>query len=120
MDLRKQVIGIVLAVILLLSGVFHFVNPEVYFPLTPDFASKYLLNYLVGGAEILLGVGVFIPSYRRLALLGICLLMIVFLPVHIHDAMRDEPFVGSKTIAYVRLAIQLVLIYLPLFARKTK
>lgn len=118
MKLTKKIIGIVLALMLILSGVFHFVNPEVYFPLTPDFASKYLLNYLVGGAEIALGLGIFIPSYRRLALLGVSILMIIFLPVHIADALKDEPFIGTKTVAYVRIAIQFVLIYLPLFARK--
>jgi uncharacterized membrane protein len=114
----KKIIGIVLAVLLILSGVFHFVNPELYFPLTPDFFSKYLQNYLVGGAEIVLGVGVFIPSYRKLALLGISLLMVVFLPVHIWDATQDTPFVGSKLNAYIRIAMQFALIYLPLWARK--
>lgn len=118
MKLTKKIIGIVLAALLMFSGVFHFLTPEVFFPLTPDFLSKYLLNYLVGGAEIAFGVGVFVSSYRKLALLGICLLMIVFLPVHIADAMKDEPFIGSKTVAWIRVGIQFVLIYLPLWVRK--
>lgn len=115
----KKIIGIVLAVLLILSGVFHFVTPELYFPLTPDFLSKYILNYVAGGAEILLGVGVFIPAYRKSSLLGISLLMVAFLPVHIWDATQDAPFVGSKVNAYIRIAMQFVLIYLPLWARKS-
>ncbi|MFK7783579.1 MAG: hypothetical protein AB8B56_00610 [Crocinitomicaceae bacterium] len=115
---KKKIIGIVLAVLLILSGIFHFVAPEVYFPLTPDFMSKYILNYLAGGAELLLGIGVFIPAYRKLSLLGISLLMVAFLPVHIWDAAQDEPFVGSKINAYSRIVMQFALIYLPLWARK--
>jgi uncharacterized membrane protein len=118
MNKSKKIVGIVLGIVLILSGVAHFVNPEMYFPLTPDFLSKYVLNYLAGGVELALGIGVFVPSFRKLSLLGICLLMIAFLPVHIWDALQDEPFVGSKAIAYLRVALQFVLIYLPLFARK--
>lgn len=118
MTLTKKIVGIVLAVMLILSGVFHFVNPEMYYPLTPDFLPKYILNALAGGAEIALGVGVFIPSLRRMALIGISLLMVAFLPVHIMDALKEEPFMGTKAAAYVRIGVQFVLIYLPLFARK--
>ena len=117
MKLAKRIIGIVLALLLIVSGIGHFVNPEMYYELTPDFLPKWILNFIVGGIEIVLGVGVF-TKYRRLSVLGIFLLMIVFLPVHISDAMKDEPFVGSKAFAYVRVGIQFVLIYLPLYARK--
>lgn len=118
MKRAKKIVGFVLAGLLILSGIVHFVNPEVFFPLTPDFASKYLLNYLAGGVEVGLGVGVFIPSLRKLSLLGISLLMIAFLPVHIWDAMKDEPFIGSKGVAYGRVVMQVVLIYLPFWVRK--
>ena len=118
MKLTKQIIGIVLALLLILSGIGHFMNPEMYLALTPDFLPKSIVNVLVGGMEIVLGIGVFIPSMRRLALLGIFLLMIVFLPIHILDALKETPVIGSKTIALVRIPIQFVLIYLPWFARK--
>lgn len=120
MKLTKKIVGIVLALLLILSGIGHFINPEMYLALTPDFLPKSIVNVLVGGMEILLGVGVFIPSFRRLALLGIFLLMIVFLPIHVLDAFKDTPIVGSKTFAYVRIGIQFILIYLPWFARKAQ
>lgn len=118
MKLAKKSIGLVLSLLLILSGIAHFVNPEMYFPITPDFLSKYVLNALAGGVEIILGIGVFVAAYRRASLLGISLLMLAFLPVHIWDALQDEPFVGSKINAYIRIALQFLLIYLPLFARK--
>ena len=55
-------------------------------------------------------VGVFISRYRSVATLGIFLLMIAFLPIHVIDAFHDEPAIGSKALAYVRLPLQFVLI----------
>jgi uncharacterized membrane protein len=118
MKTAKKIIGIVLALILLLSGVGHFVSPEFYFPMMPDFLPKEIVNYMVGGVEIILGIGVFIPVFRKRALLGIFLLMLILLPIHILDALKDTPVIGSKTAAFVRIAFQFVLIYLPWLARK--
>jgi uncharacterized membrane protein len=118
MKLLKKVIGIILALLLLLSGITHFITPEFYFPLIPDFLPKSIVNLLAGGVEIILGIGVFIPSFRKKALLGIFFLMIIFLPIHILDALKENPAIGTKTVALVRIAIQLVLIYLPWFASK--
>lgn len=118
MKLAKKITGIVLALFLIFSGIGHFFMPELYFPMIPDFLPKEVVNMLTGAVELLLGIGVFIPKYRRQALLGICLLMVVFLPVHIWDALKETPAIGSKTVATVRIGIQFVLIYLPLYARK--
>lgn len=117
MKLAKKIIGIVLALFLIVSGIGHFMNPEMYFPFIPDFLPKSIINALAGGVEIILGIGVFIPKYKKMALLGICLLMLVFLPIHIIDAFKETPVIGSKTAAIVRIGVQFVLIYLPWFAR---
>ncbi|MEN2280876.1 hypothetical protein AAGF08_01975 [Algoriphagus sp. SE2] len=118
MKLTKRIIGIILALLLLVSGIAHFIIPEFYFPLIPDFLPKSVANIFAGGVEILLGIGVFIPSFRKHALLGIFILMIIFLPIHILDALKENPAIGTKAVAFTRIAIQLVLIYLPWFARK--
>jgi len=118
MSLSQKIIGIILAIMLLLSGVGHFISPEMYYPMIPDFLPEAAVNIAVGIIEMVLGIGVFIPSYRTRALTGIFLLMIVFLPIHIWDAMKEVPAIGSKTMGYVRIGIQFVLIYLPWFARK--
>ena len=118
MKLAKKIIAITLGILLVIAGIGHFLNPEMYFPLTPDFLPKYVLNALAGGVEILLGVGALVPLFRRMALLGIFILMIIFLPIHILDALKDQPVIGTKTVAFVRIGVQLVLIYLPWFARK--
>lgn len=119
MKLTKKIIGIVLALLLLVSGVAHFITPETYYPMIPDFLPKSVVNLLAGTVEIILGIGVFIPKFSKKALLGIFLLMIIFLPIHILDALKENPVIGTKTGAIVRLVIQFLLIYLPWFAKKT-
>lgn len=118
MSLFKKIIGIVLALMLLSSGVGHFISPEMYFPMIPDFFPKAAVNIAVGAIEVVLGIGVFVPAYRTQALTGIFLLMIVFLPIHLWDALKETPAIGTKTMAFVRIGIQFVLIYLPWFAKK--
>lgn len=118
MSLSKKIIGIILALMLLFSGVGHFISPEMYFPMIPDFFPKAAVNIAVGIIEVVLGIGVFVPAYRTQALTGIFLLMIVFLPIHLWDALKETPAIGTKTMAFVRIGIQFVLIYLPWFAKK--
>ena len=118
MSLLKKIIGIILAIMLISSGVGHFMAPEMYYPMIPDFLPQPAVNIAAGLAELVLGIGVFVPAYRTKALIGIFLLMLVFLPVHIWDAMKEVPVIGSKTMGYVRIGIQFVLIYLPWYARK--
>ncbi len=95
---------------MLLGGVAHFLKPELYAPFIPDALPLRLVNYLVGVLELSLGVGVFVPRYRSSATLGIFILMILFLPLHVVDVFRDDPAIGSKLIAFVRLPLQFVLI----------
>lgn len=82
----------------------------MYGPIIPDALSKDLITYLSGAVELLLGVGLFIRSLRPLAGLGVLILMIVFLPLHLWDVFRDEPAMGSKLLASIRLMLQFVLI----------
>lgn len=65
-------------------------------------------NISSGIAEIVLGTGLFIAFTRRWAAWGALALMVVFLPLHIWDVLRDDPAIGSKMAAWVRLPIQLL------------
>ncbi|MEQ8303505.1 MAG: hypothetical protein RIB47_08945 [Cyclobacteriaceae bacterium] len=118
MKIAKKVAGILMALLLILGGVGHFLNPEAYTGFIPDFLPEQLVNWGVGFLELALGVGVFIPPYRKLALRGIALLMIAFLPIHVIDVLQENPAIGSRTAAIVRLGVQFVFIYLPWFARR--
>lgn len=109
------ILSILLAVLMMVSGIQHLWNPEFYLPFVPSFLPFPLaVVYLSGLVELLLGVVTLFlnQKYTKFGILGIAILMIIFLPLHIADALREQPVVGSHTLAYFRLAIQFLLIWL--------
>ena len=82
-------------------------------PLMPDWLPAHKpLILLSGFVEILVAVGLLVPDSQTqyFAAWGVIGLLIVFTPVHIVDYMRPEPYVGSKTIAAVRLLVQAIML----------
>ena len=114
----KRIIANVLGIMLILAGIWHIIKPEAYAEFIPHFIPETFANITAAIVELTLGIGVFIPKYRKPALLGVVLLMIAFLPIHIADLFKDEPAIGSQTAAIIRVPIQFVLIYLVWFAQK--
>ena len=106
----KLLLTLLFGAFMIYGGINHFLKPAMYFPFFPDFLPKTALNYLVGIAEIAVGIGVFIPPFRARATLGILIMMIGFLPLHIMDVFKDNPAVGSHQVALIRLPVQLIFI----------
>jgi len=77
----------------------------------PNFFNKKLVNYLVGFIELGLGLGLFFPKTIKGAAIGIFVLLILLLPIHIWDLTKDKPAIGSKTIAFIRIPFQFILMY---------
>lgn len=103
---------------MILAGINHFRNSAIYLPFIPVFLPQQFVNQATGILEILLGIGVFIPQFRRKFAFGILLLMIMFLPLHVWDVFRDNPAIGSHQIALIRLPIQFLLIFIGWFISK--
>lgn len=116
MNKAKPIVGYFLGVLLIASAIGHILNPDLSSGLIPDGLPVDLVHILTALVEFVLGIGVFVSKYRTKALQGICLLMILFLPLHVFDLFRETPVVGSKNIAVFRLIMQFVLIYLPWYA----
>lgn len=73
-----------MAVFYVIAGVNHFVMPSFYLGLIPDYLPYHqLINVSSGAIEILLGAGVAHPITRKIAAIGIILLMIAFIPSHV-------------------------------------
>ncbi len=69
----------------LFAGSYHFINPEFYLGLIPDYLPyPEFLNYISGVLEVLLGIGVALPKYRLTAAYGIMVLMLLFIPSHVY------------------------------------
>jgi uncharacterized membrane protein len=99
----------------LYAGVNHFLNPVGYIRIIPHYIPlPKLVNYLSGMFEILFGLLLIAKISRPIGAIGICLLLIAFLPVHI-QMIIDAPFkLGTFTVsplvAWIRLALQPLLI----------
>lgn len=109
------IVSIFLAGLMMVSGIYHLYNPEFYVPIVPSFMPFPLaIVYLSGIIELLLGiVTLFLnQKYTKFGLFGIFILMVIFLPLHLSDALKDQPVIGSHTVANIRLFFQFVLIWL--------
>lgn len=107
------------------GGSYHFINPEFYLGLIPDYLPyPELINYLSGILEIVLAIGVAIPKTRLLAVKGIIILLVVFIPSHVYfikiGSCVETAFCVSPWVAWLRLlAIHPLLVYWAWAVRKT-
>jgi uncharacterized membrane protein len=118
MKIFKKVIGFVMAFMLIAGAAGHFFAPEAYVGFIPDFIPEKLANWSSGIVELGLGIAILVPKYRKKALLGTSVLMVLFLPFHVVDAFRENPVIGTKAVALLRVFIQFLLIYMPWFSSK--
>ncbi len=84
MDLKKANLFL-LSGFYVLAGVNHFINPEFYYPLIPDYLPFHeAINYISGVAEILLGIGVLVNKTRSLSSYLLVAMLVFFIPAHIY------------------------------------
>jgi uncharacterized membrane protein len=115
----------IFASIFLVSGVLHFVTPQPFIRIVPPvFPQPKMLVLISGGAELLGGIGLLIPHFRRPAAYGLALLLVAVFPANIYMAVAHIPAAGvfgNRWLQWLRLPIQLPLIWWALHhARKAK
>ncbi len=110
----RRALGWLLAVAMVLAGANHFRDPEVYVAMMPAWLPAHLeLVYLSGALEIAGGLGLLLPSTRRLAGLGLVALFIAVFPANLNMALHDLPLGGRQVptwALWARLPLQLVFI----------
>ena len=103
------------ASIFIASGILHFVTPKPFVQIVPPmFPQPNLLVAVSGGAEILGGIGLLIPRFRRPAGYGLALLLIAVFPANIYMAIAHIPatgLLGNRWLQWLRLPVQLPLIW---------
>jgi uncharacterized membrane protein len=93
------------------AGGTHFIRSGMYLRIVPEFFPARILIIQVSGlVELLAGICLFIPVTRETAALTVLILMICILPLHIWDVFRERPAMGSTRNAWIRRALQFVLI----------
>lgn len=99
-----------LALFFIAAGGNHFVNPEFYGPMLPDWLPwPGAMLAISGVAEIVGGIGVLVPSVRRAAGWGLIALLVAVFPGNIHAAIHGHPEV-SATVLWWRLPFQALFI----------
>lgn len=108
----KKILAYLFGGILILSAVNHIFAPDTYSAMIPSFVTPLLANVLAAIAELAIGIALFIPRFRAWGALLFTGLMLAFLPIHVWDLVRENPAIGEPPAPIIRLAVQLLVIYL--------
>lgn len=107
--------SILLACVFITGGLLHLLRPDLYKPVMPSWLPAHDLLILISGvAEILGGVGLLIPRIRRVASLGLTMLLIAVVPANVEMLrvyqLRGAPW-WAISLLWIRLPLQLALIW---------
>lgn len=116
MPLAQRVSIGALAAFVIGAGVMHFVRPQFFIDIVPDYLPNAELLVVISGVfEILGGVGLLVPKTRRFAALGLVALFIAVFPANIHMAVHQITPTGAPTLPtwapWARLPLQGLLIW---------
>tara|TARA_B100000609_G_C17190671_1_gene422291 strand:- start:502 stop:960 length:459 start_codon:yes stop_codon:yes gene_type:complete len=93
----RNLIGIFLGIPFVLIGYDHFICPEIYDPLVPDYmGNPRFWTILSGIFEIVLGLGIMIPFTRIYSAKSLALLLITLYLANLNMWLNDIPFNGAK------------------------
>jgi uncharacterized membrane protein len=110
----RKISVVSIALFFLLAGLNHFLSPETYLPLMPDYLPWHLpLIFLSGLAEMMGGIGICIPKWRRLAGWWLIAVLVAVFPSNIHMLIHEVPLGGVAVPTWIfraRLPMQGVLI----------
>ncbi|MFT3879507.1 MAG: DoxX family protein [Gemmatales bacterium] len=96
----------------LAAGINHFWHPGFYLNIMPPYIPEHaLMVQLSGVAEIVLGLMMLLPRYRKPAAWGIIAMLIAFMTVHIHMVQNAHLFKDvPEFILWLRIPLQFLLI----------
>ena len=108
----KVILKYILAIFFVLAGSNHFRVPDSYVKIVPPYLPFHLLLvYVSGFFEIVLGVALLVPRYKRMAAWGLIALLVAVFPANIHMVVNPEAFPAySPAMLWARLPLQAVLV----------
>jgi uncharacterized membrane protein len=109
-QLIREIGKYLMAAFYFLGGINHFLQPEFYLPLIPEYLpDKNLLNTLAGIAEVVGAIGLLIPQTRKIAAWGIVAMLVAFIPSHVYFIQIGSCLEGglcvSEWIGWIRLVV---------------
>ncbi|NJL45584.1 MAG: DoxX family membrane protein [Leptolyngbyaceae cyanobacterium SM2_3_12] len=110
----KDTLRAILAGSMVVVGLLHFVYPEPFVRIVPDFLpAPAALVYLSGVLEILLGLGLLVPSVQQLSAWGLVVLFVAVYSANLNMAINHIHIEGVPDgfwFQAIRLPFQFVLI----------
>ena len=116
MNILKCISIYVMSILYIYVGINHFIDTKSFLIIIPPYLQTIGLEliYLSGLFEIILGILLIIPEYRKIASYGIILLLIAVYPANIYLAFNEEPQnlmgISSFMASWVRLPLQFIFI----------
>ena len=111
-----------MAVLFIGAGILHFVATTRFMMIVPPpLPGRRELVLISGFFEIMGGVGLMLPPFRRSAGYGLLLLLIAVFPANIYMAMAHVPatgVLGNRALQLIRLPFQFVLMWLTLWCSR--
>ena len=103
----------IMALLYIAAGIMHFVKPLGYVRIVPPWMpSPFLLVYISGAAEIILGILLFPEATRTMAAWGIIALLVAVFPANIQMTLNYFHYNNHwKWLTILRLPLQVVLIW---------
>ena len=101
------------AIMFLFTGATHFTGMKHdYAAMLPGFVPmKVSIIHMTGALQILGAVGLLVPRTRRLAGIGLALLLVAMFPGNVYAALNEVPFRGEPpTPLWLRAPMQLLFI----------
>jgi uncharacterized membrane protein len=120
----QKILTHALGLFFIVAGINHFIQPDFYFPLIPDYLPwPKFINLASGILEVFLGLGILLPSSRKVSAAGILVLMVLFIPSHVYfiqiGSCVEDGLCVPEWMAWVRLVlIQPLLIVWTLYVSK--
>src|SRR5689334_2984472 len=110
----RPVLMALLSAVMIAAGVMHFVRPEPFVGIVPEALPAPRTLVAVSGAfEILGGLGLWVPRFRKAAAWGLILLFVAVFPANVNMAVNGLPFGDhppDPVLAWARLPFQAVFV----------
>jgi uncharacterized membrane protein len=109
--LRRVSVGL-LGTLFVIAGILHFIHTAVFVRIMPPWLPQaLLLVYVSGVCEVIGGIGILIPAFRKLAGLGLIALLLAVFPANVHMALNHQEFSSiPAAFLWIRLPMQFVII----------
>lgn len=106
----------IIAAAFLITGILHFLKPQFFVKIMPDYIPWHLaMVYISGVAEMLGGIGILVSQTQTFAAWGLLLLLVAVFPANINMAVESiqKSGLGSwySMILLLRLPLQFVIMY---------